>query len=297
MRGSTLSPGDADGVPKLRRSLQFDAATLGEASPSNPVVPQPFGDNENPDSIFDDTVDTNPVAPDSIFDDPVDTNPVVPDSIFDDTVDTNPVVPDSVFDDKSPDMVDSPTEMMPDDADSPLDDIMETQLDEAVENGGGGDNSPVDVESDGGDNSPVDVVESGDGVYDPVDKQENHEDKNPKEYKTTQKHRDNSNRWHQKWKSKGVPRTSAMTKPKPMAKNKAKAKPKTSSSTTGRSSSSMSSTGREATLAHAKDKFISEWNAKSGLPASNDRRKMAIQAWMDSTVRSSLMAGRTGIQK
>ena len=96
-----------------------------------------------------------------------------------------------------------------------------------------------------------------------------------KVYKTSQKHRDNSTSWHKKWVSKGVPRGAA----------KAKAK------------ASSTASDRKPTLAKAKDMFISEWITKCDLPASNDRRTMAIKAWMDSDVRANLMAGRAGVQK
>ena len=102
-------------------------------------------------------------------------------------------------------------------------------------------------------------------------------EKQERKYKTTPAHRNNSTKWHQKWISKGVPRTQ---EPKRGAKSKA-----------------SSSTGRPQNLVQAKDSFISQWIKDSNLPPSNDRRKEAIKAWMESPLRANLMAGRAGVQK
>ena len=102
-------------------------------------------------------------------------------------------------------------------------------------------------------------------------------EKQERTYKTTPAHRKNSTDWHKKWISKGVPRTQ---EPKGVVKPKASV-----------------SKDRPQNLVQAKDSFISQWIKDSNLPPSNDRRKEAIKAWMESPLRANLLAGRAGIQK
>ena len=92
-------------------------------------------------------------------------------------------------------------------------------------------------------------------------------------YKTSETQRKNSREWHKKWLSKGVPREE-----------------KSSEGASGSSSEAPS-------LAKTKDQFISNWLLTCGLPPSNERRKKAIQAWLESPIRANIMAGRQGIQK
>lgn len=94
-----------------------------------------------------------------------------------------------------------------------------------------------------------------------------------KTYKTSENQRKNSREWHKKWLSKGVPREE-----------------KSSEGASGSSSEAPS-------LAKTKDQFISNWLFTCGLPPSNERRKKAIQAWLESPIRANIMAGRQGIQK
>ena len=95
-----------------------------------------------------------------------------------------------------------------------------------------------------------------------------------KKYKTSETHRSNSSNWHKKWVSAGVPRASNAS-----------------------SSSTASSETTKVTLTQAKDKFIAEWIKSSNLPPSNERRSLAIKAWMDSSARAEYLAGRAGVQK
>ena len=50
-------------------------------------------------------------------------------------------------------------------------------------------------------------------------------------------------------------------------------------------------------LSKARDWYISDWISKCGMPKGNERRQAAVVAWMDSELRSSLVAGRKGITK
>ena len=50
-------------------------------------------------------------------------------------------------------------------------------------------------------------------------------------------------------------------------------------------------------LSKARDWYISDWISKCGMPKGNERRQAAVAAWMDSDLRSSLVAGRKGITK
>ena len=134
-----------------------------------------------------------------------------------------------------------------------------------------------------GENPTPEVAENGpeghNGAGNPVleDALDKELEKPERKYKTTSAHRKNSTKWHQKWISKGVPRTQ---EPKRGAKSKASA-----------------STDRPQNLVQAKDSFISQWIKDSNLPPSNDRRTLAIKAWMESPLRANLLAGRAGVQK
>lgn len=118
--------------------------------------------------------------------------------------------------------------------------------------------------------------------------------------KSTPKHLENSRLWHKKWIKKGVPRDSSKTKKTatkstaasaastPVAKTAPKKKPATAASAEPKPIK---------TLAQAKDKFIGEWIQGCGMPPSNERRAAALKAWMESSTRSDLMAGKMGVQK
>eukprot|EP00435_Cladocopium_sp_Y103_P017325 s3816_g4.t1 len=152
----------------------------------------------------------------------------------------------------------------PDEGDCPMENLIpgEPALDiKSNEDGGSSGNDVVHSES------PTSVAPSV-----PNDDARVDGENKPREYKTTEKHRSNSNNWHKKWVSKGVPRPQ-------------------------KSEEASSSTDRPQNLAKAKDSFISQWIKDSNLPPSNERRKLACKAWMESQVRADLMAGRAGIQK
>ena len=100
-----------------------------------------------------------------------------------------------------------------------------------------------------------------------------------------QQKRFNSQIWHTKWVSKGVPK---------IPKNPT---PADAGAPGARSSSSSSPTDLPGSLSAARDQFIKSWIEGSGLPKSNDRRKRALEAWMASSRRAELMAARSGTQK
>ncbi len=97
-----------------------------------------------------------------------------------------------------------------------------------------------------------------------------------------EKKRSNSRAWHAKWESKGVLK-----------------KPKTATATdvsepavvAPRSAASFSS------LTDARDFFIKDWISHSDMEQSVDRRKAATKAWMESNLRSEVVAARAGVQK
>lgn len=92
-------------------------------------------------------------------------------------------------------------------------------------------------------------------------------------------HRANSIAWRKKWVKKGVPRAS----------------------TTNEEETGAGSAGREdmpiVSLSKARKDFVREWIQKSDTPPSHARRKAAMDAWMASSVRADVMAGRNGTQK
>lgn len=104
-----------------------------------------------------------------------------------------------------------------------------------------------------------------------------------KEEMKRKKHRENSQKWHQKWISKGVPRepknpenveTPAEEPPADVEQH-------------------LPSIG---SLSEARNVFVREWIATCGMPPSNDRRKAALKAWMECPLRARLLAGRQGTQ-
>ena len=151
--------GDKTGVPDSFEDI--DGEKTG--------VPDSYGDidGDNKTGSFDDTM----------VHDIMEENP---DSIFGDTVDKS-------LDNDGMDSADGVVSVAEDTDSPPLDDIMETQLDDEVEKCGG--DGPEDESHD------VSVATK-------------------KVYKTSQKHRDNSTSWHKKWVSKGVPRGAAKAKAK-----------------------------------------------------------------------------------
>ena len=121
-----------------------------------------------------------------------------------------------------------------------------------------------------------------------------------KQFKTSEKQRENSRNWHKKWISKGVPREDQSKKvPKPVPKSmitkKEKSKEKLGKPATSSSSSLSSKPAKN--LAQAKDFFITKWIEGCGMDPSNDRRTAAINAWMNSSERSDFIAGQKGSQK
>lgn len=91
-------------------------------------------------------------------------------------------------------------------------------------------------------------------------------------------HRRNSDAWHAKWVKKGVPRV-----PPPAAEP------------TAESTEPAPPIPYVSTL-DARNRFVSEWIAASGMAPSNERRKAANAAWMESPLRAQLMATRIGTQ-
>lgn len=106
------------------------------------------------------------------------------------------------------------------------------------------------------------------------------------EYKTSEKARENSRKWHQKWISKGVPRVSAST-----------STPTPSAATAAAAPSNPPLSDGGVSLAKVKDQFISKWIKESNMAPSNERRAAAIKAWMASQERANFLAGREGVQK
>eukprot|EP00438_Fugacium_kawagutii_P033562 Skav211096 [mRNA] locus=scaffold2002:396193:397574:+ [translate_table: standard] len=115
--------------------------------------------------------------------------------------------------------------------------------------------------------------------------------KDTRRHKTSEKHRANSAAWHKKYVSKGVLRESYKSSAavKCLAA-KSKAAPK-------KNRPPPAEPSPVTNLAQAKSKFIQEWIQGCGLPQSNERRVKAYKAWMESSQRSSLMAGKKGVQQ
>lgn len=111
------------------------------------------------------------------------------------------------------------------------------------------------------------------------------------------KHRENSRAWHSKWISKGVPRISeTSTENKVVKKDSNK-----SSSSKGDKKECKAPVDPEnaplESLAKTRDQFITKWISTSNMPPSNERRKAAMSAWMESPLRAELIAARAGVQK
>lgn len=83
-----------------------------------------------------------------------------------------------------------------------------------------------------------------------------------------------SNKWHEKWISKGVPRV-------PKDPN---------------DDSRNETNDRPANMRDACAQFVAKWISECGLPPSNERRKKAYEAWMSSDERSKLLAGKSNVQ-
>ena len=90
-------------------------------------------------------------------------------------------------------------------------------------------------------------------------------------------HRESSRKWHEKYVKKGVLRT-------PPAENSAPAE-------------EASSSKPLSSLQKARDEFISSWIERSDMPKSKERFQAACKAWMDSSIRADIIAGRAGVQK
>ena len=100
-----------------------------------------------------------------------------------------------------------------------------------------------------------------------------------------QQKRVNSQIWHTKWVSKGVPKN-----PKNLTPGDA------GGAETASSSSGSTGVQYAGSLSAARDKFIKCWIDECGLPKSNDRRNRAMKAWMASSQRAELLAARIGTQ-
>ena len=91
-----------------------------------------------------------------------------------------------------------------------------------------------------------------------------------------EKKRANSRAWHAKWVSKGVPREHPAEADVHVAVQPAPAV--------------------QVNMRDVCNRFVTKWIEECGLPASNDRRKLAYAAWKNSAERAALMAGRQGVQ-
>ena len=109
-------------------------------------------------------------------------------------------------------------------------------------------------------------------------------------FKSSEAKRMKSREWHKKFVSKGVERN-----PKKGPTSKAKAAPKSKVAPKPKVSARDKYDGKS--LVQVKDQWIREWIEDCSLPPSNERRSLAIKAWMESSVRADLMAGRAGVQK
>lgn len=92
-----------------------------------------------------------------------------------------------------------------------------------------------------------------------------------------ERHRANSRAWHEKWEKKGIPRSS-------------------SSSNGNGEAARGPAVNAPASLSEARDRFVTHWIQNSGMHKSNERRKLAYKAWMESSIRADIVAGRSGIQ-
>ena len=114
-----------------------------------------------------------------------------------------------------------------------------------------------------------------------------------KSFKSSDTHRKNSREWHQKWVKKGVPRSSTSETKETSSEKKSGSPSEPTGSTMEKESSDAKPISN---LARAKDKFIAEWLNSTHMPKSNERRAAAIKAWMESSERANLLAGRSGVQ-
>ena len=104
--------------------------------------------------------------------------------------------------------------------------------------------------------------------------------------RSKQAHRENSALWHSRWHSKGVPRL-----PQEEHQRAEPAPPVVAAE-----APVQDGPPRFESLAKARDWFISDWISKSEMPPSHQRRKSACDAWMASSLRADIMAGRVGLQ-
>lgn len=96
------------------------------------------------------------------------------------------------------------------------------------------------------------------------------------------KHRENSQKWHQKWVSKGV-----------QSETKIPQNVETPAEEPAAVEQRLPSI---ESLSEARNVFVRGWISTCGMPPSNDRRKAALKAWMDCPLRARLLAGRQGTQ-
>lgn len=113
--------------------------------------------------------------------------------------------------------------------------------------------------------------------------QEGEDEAEKKKQAQLERKRENSRAWHAKWESKGVPK-----KPKTAA---AAAEVSEPAVVAPRSAASFSS------LMEASDFLIRDWISHSNMEQSNERRQAATKAWMESHLRSEVVAARAGVQK
>ena len=130
-----------------------------------------------------------------------------------------------------------------------------------------------------------------------------HDDASPK----TLRKRENSRNWHKKWISKGVPRVAKDADTKATEKSKKSETTNPKGKGKGIEKNKKEDKKDEIlvdpelvpmwNLSKARDAFVTQWIAQSDMPPSNERRKAAMEAWMQSQMRANFLAGRKGVQK
>lgn len=101
------------------------------------------------------------------------------------------------------------------------------------------------------------------------------------------RHRRNSQAWHDKWVKKGVPKNGHNSEP---------AEPRNAEPANVESDFGFT-VNLEGSLSEARNEFVAKWIAASTLPPSNERRTKALESWMASSFRAEMMASREGVQK
>lgn len=134
----------------------------------------------------------------------------------------------------------------------------------------------------------ADVVDAISDAQAPQEPSSGHADvpeqRGQRDQRAKEVHRANSALWHSKWVSKGVPRVPAEDQQQPAPPLVVAEEPV------------QDGLPRFPSLGKARDWYISDWISKCGMPPSHQRRKSACDAWMASSLRADIMAGRIGLQ-